>query len=137
MTRFEAGDELAPVARVLSRETIAAYADASGDRNPLHLDDDVARAAGFGTVLAHGMLTMGHLASAVSSWVGEAGEVLAVRAPFRAPVFAGEEVVARGRVSAVDEATSTVTLEVWVEVDRDGKVEYPVRRGEAVIRLRS
>lgn len=44
-----------------SREQIAAYAEASGDRNPIHLDDEFARAVGLPGVIAHGMLQMGLL----------------------------------------------------------------------------
>jgi acyl dehydratase len=46
-------------------EQIARYADASGDRNPIHLDDDFARTIGLPGVIAHGMLQMGLLARAV------------------------------------------------------------------------
>jgi acyl dehydratase len=45
-----------------SREQIAAYAEASGDRNPIHLDDEFARSVGPPGVIAHGMLLMGLLA---------------------------------------------------------------------------
>jgi acyl dehydratase len=44
------------------RKQIAAYADASGDHNPIHLDDDFARSVGLPGVVAHGMLQMGILA---------------------------------------------------------------------------
>jgi acyl dehydratase len=126
------GDALAPVARTITREDIAAYADASGDRNPLHIDDGYARAAGFPSVIAHGMLTLGHLASAVRVWAGE-GDVLSLRAQFRVPVFPGETIIARGTVREAD--GSTARLDVWVEVERDGGVEQPIRRSEAEIRL--
>jgi acyl dehydratase len=42
-----------------TREQIAAYAEASGDHNPIHLDDDFARSVGLPGVIAHGMLQMG------------------------------------------------------------------------------
>jgi acyl dehydratase len=49
----------------ITREQISAYADASGDRNPIHLDDDFARSVGLPGVIAHGMLLMGLMASSV------------------------------------------------------------------------
>jgi acyl dehydratase len=49
----------------ITREQIRAYAEASGDRNPIHLDDDVARSVGLPGVIAHGMLQMGLLARVV------------------------------------------------------------------------
>ena len=126
------GDELAPVARTFTREDIAAYAEASGDRNPLHLDDAYAREVGFPSVIAHGMLTLGHLASAVRGWAGD-GEVASLRAQFRVPVFPGETVVARGTVRDVE--GNRVRLDVWVEVERGGTLEQPIRRSEAEIVL--
>jgi hypothetical protein len=47
----------------------------------------------------------------------------------------GEAIVAGGRVRALDPATRTATLETWVAVERDGTQEWPVKRGEAVVRL--
>lgn len=44
-----------------SRDQIAAYAEASGDRNPIHLDDDFAKSVGLPGVIAHGLLQMGIL----------------------------------------------------------------------------
>ena len=136
--RFEdlsVGDELPPLARTLTRDDLVRYAEASGDRNPLHLDDAAARAAGFPGVIAHGMLTMGHLATCLTRWLGGPGALERLTAPFRAPVFPGETLVAGGRVRALDASTRRVELEVWVTVERGGRVEQAIRRGTAVVRL--
>jgi acyl dehydratase len=123
------------MARPVSRRDVQAYADASGDQNPLHQDDDVARAAGFPRVIAHGMLTMGHLASALLSWGGEGASLARLRVQFRAPVLVEETIVAGGRVAAVDEASRSARLDVWVTLERDGEVLWPIRRGEAEVRF--
>ena len=52
----------------ISRTTLALFAGASGDHNPIHIDLDVARSAGLGDVFAHGMLSMAYLGQAVRSW---------------------------------------------------------------------
>ncbi len=131
-----AGDQIPELRRVVTREDVKAYADAGGDQNPLHQDDAFARRVGFPGILAHGMFTMGHLAACLVAWAGDPAAVVRMTASFRAPVFMGEELVAGGRVRSVDEAAGTATLETWVTVERDGQTEYPIRRGEAVIRLR-
>lgn len=131
------GDELPTRSRIVTRDDIAAYAEASGDLNPLHSDDAVARAAGFPGVIAHGMLTMGHLATTVAEWAGGAASVARLTAQFRTPVYPGEAIVAGGRVRALDAATCTATLDVWVSVERDDASDQPIRRGEAVVRLAS
>jgi len=53
-----------------TREQIAAYAAASGDQNPIHLDDDFARSVGLPGVIVHGMLQMGVLATVASEAAG-------------------------------------------------------------------
>ena len=131
-----AGDQIPELRRVVTREDVKAYADAGGDQNPLHQDDALARRVGFPGILAHGMFTMGHLAACLVTWAGDPAAVIRMTASFRAPVFMGEELVAGGRVRSVDEAAGTATLETWVIVERDGQTVYPIRRGEAVIRLR-
>jgi acyl dehydratase len=126
-----AGDELPPLTRVITREDVRAYAEAGGDRNPLHLDDGVARAAGFDGVIAHGMFTMGHLSACLTRWLGDVSPIRAMRVQFRAPVSPGDTIVAGGRVRAVDARTRTAIVELWVTVERDGATQHPIKRGEA------
>jgi acyl dehydratase len=129
------GDELPELHRVVTRDDVRAYADASGDQNPLHQRDEVARAAGFDGIIAHGMFTMGHMAACVVAWAGEADAVSHISAQFRATVSMGQEIVAGGRVRAVDPGARTATLELWVSSERDGEREWPIKRGEATVRL--
>jgi acyl dehydratase len=132
---LDVGDEIPPRDRRVTREDVATYAHVGGDRNPLHLDDAVARAAGFDGVIAHGMFTMGHLAQTVVDWLGEGPWMERFRVQFRAPVRIGESIVAGGRVSSVDRSERRASLEVWVTVERDGAVAYPIRRGVADVRF--
>jgi acyl dehydratase len=129
------GDELPACARTVTAADVAAYAEVGGDRNPLHLDDAVARAAGFDGIIAHGMFTMGHLASCVVAWAGDAAAVTRLTSQFRAPVAMGETIVANGRVAGLDPETRTATLDLVVTLERDGDTEYPIRKGQAFVRL--
>jgi len=129
------GDALPALSRVVTADDVRAYAEASGDLNPLHQDDAVARAAGFPGIIAHGMFTMGHLATAVVAWAGDADAVTSITSQFRAPVAMGETITAGGRVASVDRDSRTATLDLWVTLERDGDTEYPVRKGRAVVRL--
>ena len=129
------GDELPELRRVVTRDDVKAYADASGDQNPLHQRDEVARAAGFDGIIAHGMFTMGHMAACVVVWAGRPDAVTTIAAQFRAPVSMGQELVAGGRVRSLDEGTRTVTLDLWVTSERDDTTEWPVKRGDATVRL--
>ena len=127
--------EVPALSRVVTAEAVKAYADAGGDQNPLHQDEAFARAAGFPGIIAHGMFTMGHLAALVSGWAGGPERIHRLTAQFRAPVYMGEEIVAGGRVKAVDVERGTALLECWVSVERDGKTEWPIKRGEAEVLL--
>jgi acyl dehydratase len=129
------GQELPELRRVVTRDDVRAYADAGGDQNPLHQSDEFARSAGFDGVIAHGMFTMGHMAACVVAWAGDAAAVSAISAQFRAPVSMGQEIVAGGRVRAIDAEARTATLELWVTSERDGETEWPIKRGEATVRL--
>ena len=134
---LQAGDELPTLARVVTREDVRAYAEASGDPNPLHQDDEVARSAGFPGIIAQGMFTMGHLAACIATWAGDPGGVTRLTAQFRAPVFMGEEIVAGGRVRVIDAPRRTATVDLWVTVERDGITEFAIRKGEAEVRFPS
>jgi acyl dehydratase len=129
------GEELAELRRVVIREDVKAYADVSGDQNPLHQDDAFARSVGFDGIIAHGMFTMGHMAACVGAWAGDAASVTGLAAQFRAPVRPGEELIAGGRVRALDPDARTATVELWVRVDRDEGAVWPIKRGEATVLL--
>ncbi|MBA3764640.1 MAG: MaoC family dehydratase N-terminal domain-containing protein [Actinobacteria bacterium] len=129
------GEELPAMRRVVTREDVKTYAEVGGDGNALHLDDETARVRGFDGVIAHGMFTMGHLAACVAAWAGDPAAITAISAQFRAPVFMGQEIVTGGRVRTLDPDTRTAILALWVTSERDGETEWPIKRGEATVRL--
>lgn len=66
---IEVGTELPAVETgPVTRAMLALFAGASGDHNPVHIDTDVARAAGFDDVFAHGMVAMGYLGRVLVAW---------------------------------------------------------------------
>ena len=136
--RFEdvdVGYEIPVHKKVVKREDVKAYADASGDQNPLHQDDAFAQSVGFPGIIAHGMFTMAHLTTGLTRWLGDPGALLAIKVQFRAVVFMDETIEAGGRVTDLDPATKQATVEVWVKVDRAGMSEYPIKNSRAVVQL--
>ena len=129
------GDALPELSKVATREDIAAYAEASLDHNPLHLNDERARARGFDGIIAHGMFTMAHLTTCITEWAGDPAALSHIRAGFRAAVRPGEKMIASGKVVSLDPASRRATLEVWVTVDRDGTIEHAIKRSCAVVLL--
>jgi acyl dehydratase len=109
------GDTFDPREYHVTRADLVAYADASGDQNPIHQDDDVARSVGLPGVIAHGMYTMALAARAVSDWTG-AAEVVELGCKFTSPVVVPAEgsavVTVGGTVKAVADGLATLALEV-------------------------
>ncbi|MGI8523369.1 MAG: MaoC/PaaZ C-terminal domain-containing protein [Nocardioides sp.] len=109
------GDALDPQTYVVTRDDLVRYAAASGDQNPIHQDDDVARSVGLPGVIAHGMFTMALAARAVATWT-DGAEVVELGCKFTNPVVvpegAGVEVVVGGTVKAAADGRTTLELEV-------------------------
>lgn len=111
------GDELpALVKGPIQQIQLTRYAGASGDFNPIHQDPEFAQAAGMGGVFAHGMLSMGFVAQAVTDWAG-AGTVRKIGVRFAALVRLKDTVTCRGRVVATAQknGANVVELEIWAD----------------------
>jgi acyl dehydratase len=118
------GDELPPLVKgPIQQIQLTRYAGASGDFNPIHQDDEFARAAGMGGVFAHGMLSMGFVAQAVSDWAG-AGRVRKIGVRFAGLVRLKDTVTCRGRVigTSQKDGVNLVELDVWAENQKGEKV---------------
>lgn len=75
-----------------TREQITAYAEASGDRNPIHLDGDFARSVGLPGVIVHGMLQMGIAATVAAEAAGGPERLRRVFVRFAGMVLPGDTV---------------------------------------------
>lgn len=99
----------------ITRADLARYAGASGDHNPIHQDEAVARSVGLPGVIAHGMYTMALAARAVSAWFPGA-EVVSLGCKFTNPVVVpadgGVDVEVAGEAKEGDDGLTTVSLTV-------------------------
>lgn len=93
------GTRLPVLVRAVDQARIDAYAKASGDFNPIHVDPDFARSGPFGRTVAHGLMTLAFVAEMLNRWSGgafdESGEI---DIAFVGPVFAGDVVEVSGIV---------------------------------------
>ena len=96
----------------VTREDFVRYANASGDDNPIHQDEEYARRSGAPTVFAMGMLNAGYLATALGQWFGGADNLRRFKVRFTNRVWAGDEVACSGRVVSVRDGIVSVALEV-------------------------
>jgi acyl dehydratase len=112
------GDTIDARTIAVGRDTLVAYAAASGDQNPIHQDEDFARSVGLPDVIAHGMFTMALAGRAVTAWTGDPGALVEYHVRFGRPVVVpddddGAEVVVRGTVGALlDGGSARVDLVV-------------------------
>jgi acyl dehydratase len=112
----------------ISRATLALFAGASHDHNPVHIDLDVARAAGFEDVFAHGMLSMAYLGRLLTGWVTQ-DRAMSWTARFVAITPVHGAPTCRGRVTEIGDGVARVELTVQLA---DGTTTMT---GEAVIAL--
>lgn len=71
----------------IDRGLLKAYADASGDQNPIHQNEEFAKSVGLPNVIAHGMLTMALVGKYVTDWAGGSGSIKEYGARFIKPVI--------------------------------------------------
>ena len=99
----------------LTRTMLSDYAEASGDNNPLHLDDAAARLAGHREVIGQGMLSMAFVGRWVTSWCS-IDELQSLGSRFTAPIPLGSRLTCQGRVSDVQPGSATVAYTVAIDM---------------------
>lgn len=121
--------QLAEVSHVVGAADIEAFAEVSGDNNPVHLDDAYAKTTTFGERIAHGMLSAAYISAVLGTKLPGPGAIyLSQSLRFRRPVKIGDLVTARATVKALDAARGHVTLETVCEVGGKTVVD-----GEALV----
>ena len=129
------GDEIPVQSKLVKREEVKAYADASGDQNPIHQDENFAKMVGLPGIIAHGMFTMAHLTSTLTAWLGDPAALKGVDIQFRAVVEMDETIEAGGTITELDPDTRTAKLDVWVRLERGGVTQYPIKNSTAEVAL--
>jgi acyl dehydratase len=114
------GDELPALAKSpVDRVQLSRYAGASGDFNPMHVDETYAKSVGMPSVYAPGMLVMGFLGQLISDWA-RGGQLRKYNVRFVKMVWPGDTVVCKGRVTDRfgEQGRYHAELDVWAENQR-------------------
>ncbi len=126
LANLTVGDALPEVHGTVSQDTINAYAEVSGDYNPLHVDPEFARATPFGGTIAHGPLALCFIFQLLTRHLPRGWpERSVVRATFLGPVRPGDHIVARGQVVDRNESADGIRLQVEATCEN--------QRGEKVL----
>ncbi len=116
---FTVGDTFRSVREVDPYRPIY-YAAASGDFNPIHIDPNVGRAAGYQGVILQGMCTYAWLADACVAYLDDPARLARVRARFTKPVQVGDVLTFDGRCAGIE--GRTLRLEVTVKNQKGDEV---------------
>lgn len=135
---IKVGEALPSLVKQVTVEQIQQYAAASGDRNPIHVDEVFARAAGLPGVIAHGMLTMAFANQLITDWLGDRSMMKRLQGRFAGMVLPGDELSCSATVASKDEAARRVVINVTVANQRGEKVftkgvaeaEFPPQRSD-------
>lgn len=121
------------ITRTMTDEDIRKFAEATGDTNPIHLDEEFAANSIFKTRIAHGMLTASHISSVFATRLPGAGCIyVSQEFKFKAPVRVGDDVVARVEVTGFVPEKKFVIFKTQCLVGEKVVVE-----GEAVLKVPS
>ena len=119
----------AELTRLASAAVVEAFADLTGDVNPVHLDEAYAKTTSFGQRIAHGMLGAAYISAVIGTRLPGPGAVFLKQSlRFRRPVHVGDSVTARVTVQELHRPRAHVTLATVCEVN--GKA---VLDGEALV----
>ena len=129
MADLEPGAELPTLSVTPDRHLTVRYAGASGDFNPIHIDDEFARSVGLPGRILHGLWTMAQVARAQTEAAGRPDRLKRLAVQFRGMGVPEQEVVVSSTVRAVSDGVAVVEVEA-----RQGDTRI-VRRGEAELDL--
>src|SRR5262249_34858500 len=118
------GEAIPSLVKQVTQTQINAYADVSGDHNPIHVNTEAARAVGLDGTIAHGMLSMAFVGQVLTNWLAAEGKTSAwvarLRVRFQAMVRPGDTLTCRGVLGAKTDAEQRV--ELWIENERGERV---------------
>ena len=120
--RVSPGQTLPPLTKHVTVEQIRQYAEASGDRNPIHLDETFARSAGLPGVIAHGMLTMAFANQMLTDWLGQSARLTRLDGRFGGMVLPEDQVTCSGKVAKKDLESRRIQVDLTVTNQRGEKV---------------
>lgn len=108
----------ATTSMVITAEKIDIFAELTGDKNPIHVDEEFAKTTMFGKRIAHGALSASLISAVLGNDLPGPGAVFVeLNLRFRRPAFIGDEVIAVAEVAEINERNGRVKMKCYCEVD--------------------
>ena len=136
LTEIREGKTLNSVVKHITQEKIDLYAEASGDFNPIHVDESFAATTPLGGTIAHGMLNLAYVSEMMTSafgrnWLTEGK----LRAKFKEPARPGDTLTITGKINCIEQKSDVSYANCGFEC-RNQRGETIVT-GEAIVKLSS
>ena len=131
ITKLSVGDTLEPMTHnSISRTTLALFAGASGDHNPIHIDIDFAKSVGMDDVFAHGMLGMAYLGRFLTS-IADQSNIRSYSVRFSSITQVGAKLKCTGKVKEITDTSAERLMKIELSAtDQNNDVKLI---GDAVI----
>ena len=130
---IKVGDAIPSITKpAISHLQLALYAGAGADHNPIHVDEEAARAGGLPGIIAHGMLPLGFLGELLTQWVPQR-QLRSLSARFVAMAFPGDVITCSGKITRKREAAGEqlVDLDIAVQNQKGENIQL----GRATVAL--
>ena len=135
ISELAVGQQVAERTFHITRDSLVRYAGASGDFNPIHYRDDIAKSVGLPGVLAHGMLTMGLSISPVIHWAGSSSAIVDYSVRFTKPVVVPADTSAEVKVLATIGAIDSENNRVRVDLTTSFEGNNVLGKAQAWVQL--
>ena len=136
MKNLQVGDDLLPIKKLITMKQILMYADASGDYNPIHIDEEFAKNSQFGRNIGHGMMVAATISELMVKNFAEAWyKTGKMKMRFKSPVYPEDEIQTSGSIKKSEQVGTATKITCSVQIVRQNG--DTIISGETSVTLKS
>ena len=136
MKNLQVGDDLLPIKKLITMKQILMYADASGDYNPIHIDEEFAKNSQFGRNIGHGMMVAATISELMVKNFAEAWyKTGKMKMRFKSPVYPEDEIQTSGSIKKSEQVGTATRITCSVQIIRQNG--DTIISGETLVTLKS
>ena len=136
MKNLQVGDDLLPIKKLITMKQILMYADASGDYNPIHIDEEFAKNSQFGRNIGHGMMVAATISELMVKNFAQAWyKTGKMKMRFKSPVYPEDEIQTSGSIKKSEQVGTATRITCSVQIVRQNG--DTIISGETLVTLKS